>query len=203
MSCDFLHCDRNRADRGGICSLAYLGRHDATSNSWPRNVTAPTGLDMRWKALASRDAAADGTFVYGVTSTGIYCRPSCPSRRPRADRVRFFDTTHRGAAGRISRLQALPPGHRRPRSAGHRCGSPRLGVSRDACRSDRDARSSGARRVDEPASPAAPLQGDRRAVAEGISVGGPRRQAAHEPARWPRCDDRDLRSRIRIAEPRL
>jgi len=52
-----------------------------------------TGLDMRWKALASRDSAADGTFVYAVTSTGVYCRPSCPSRRPRADRVRFFDTT--------------------------------------------------------------------------------------------------------------
>ncbi len=52
-----------------------------------------TGLDLRWKALASRDCAADGTFVYAVTSTGIYCRPSCPSRRPRADRVRFFDTT--------------------------------------------------------------------------------------------------------------
>ena len=52
-----------------------------------------TGLDLRWKALASRDAAADGTFFYGVTSTGVYCRPSCPSRRPRADRVRFFDTT--------------------------------------------------------------------------------------------------------------
>jgi AraC family transcriptional regulator of adaptative response/methylated-DNA-[protein]-cysteine methyltransferase len=52
-----------------------------------------TGLDLRWKALASRDQAADGTFVYAVTSTGVYCRPSCPSRRPRADRVRFFDTT--------------------------------------------------------------------------------------------------------------
>jgi AraC family transcriptional regulator of adaptative response/methylated-DNA-[protein]-cysteine methyltransferase len=52
-----------------------------------------TGLDLRWKALAARDKAADGTFVYGVTSTGVYCRPSCPSRRPRADRVRFFDTT--------------------------------------------------------------------------------------------------------------
>lgn len=51
-----------------------------------------SGLDMRWKALASRDGAADGTFVYGVTSTGVYCRPSCASRRPRADRVRFFDT---------------------------------------------------------------------------------------------------------------
>jgi AraC family transcriptional regulator of adaptative response/methylated-DNA-[protein]-cysteine methyltransferase len=51
-----------------------------------------SGLDLRWKALASRDPAADGTFVYGVTSTGVYCRPSCPSRRPRADRVKFFDT---------------------------------------------------------------------------------------------------------------
>ncbi len=50
-------------------------------------------LDPRWSALAARDSKADGAFVYGVTSTGIYCRPSCPSRRPRADRVRFFDTT--------------------------------------------------------------------------------------------------------------
>jgi AraC family transcriptional regulator of adaptative response/methylated-DNA-[protein]-cysteine methyltransferase len=50
------------------------------------------GLDPRWKALASRDGRADGSFVYGVTSTGVYCRPSCPSRRPRADRVRFFDS---------------------------------------------------------------------------------------------------------------
>ena len=56
--------------------------------------TSVTGLDLRWKALAARDRAADGTFVYAVTSTGVYCRPSCPSRRPRADRVRFFDTTH-------------------------------------------------------------------------------------------------------------
>lgn len=60
-------------------------------------MSAPSGLDARWKALAARDAAADGTFVYGVTSTGVYCRPSCPSRRPRADRVKFFDT---GAAAR-------------------------------------------------------------------------------------------------------
>ncbi|MGH9219860.1 MAG: bifunctional DNA-binding transcriptional regulator/O6-methylguanine-DNA methyltransferase Ada [Vicinamibacterales bacterium] len=58
------------------------------------DLTTVTGLDLRWKALAARDRAADGTFVYGVTSTGVYCRPSCPSRRPRADRVRFFDTTH-------------------------------------------------------------------------------------------------------------
>ena len=56
-------------------------------------LVADSGLDIRWKALAGRDSSADGTFIYGVTSTGIYCRPSCPSRRPRADRVKFFDTT--------------------------------------------------------------------------------------------------------------
>jgi AraC family transcriptional regulator of adaptative response/methylated-DNA-[protein]-cysteine methyltransferase len=57
------------------------------------SLVADAGLDIRWKALAGRESRADGTFVYGVTSTGIYCRPSCPSRRPRADRVKFFDTT--------------------------------------------------------------------------------------------------------------
>ncbi len=47
--------------------------------------------DARWASVAAKDGAADGRFVYAVTSTGIYCRPSCPSRRPRPDRVRFFD----------------------------------------------------------------------------------------------------------------
>ena len=44
----------------------------------------------RWRAVLARDRAADGTFVYAVTSTRIYCRPSCASRRPRRDRVDFF-----------------------------------------------------------------------------------------------------------------
>ena len=43
-----------------------------------------------WEAVNSRDARADGQFVYAVLSTGIYCRPSCPSRRPDPARVRFF-----------------------------------------------------------------------------------------------------------------
>jgi AraC family transcriptional regulator of adaptative response/methylated-DNA-[protein]-cysteine methyltransferase len=46
----------------------------------------------RWAAVSGRDRAADGSFVYAVRSTGVYCRPSCPSRRPRRDRVAFFDT---------------------------------------------------------------------------------------------------------------
>jgi AraC family transcriptional regulator of adaptative response/methylated-DNA-[protein]-cysteine methyltransferase len=46
----------------------------------------------RWAAVLARDRRADGTFYYAVTSTGVFCRPSCPSRRPRRERVRFFET---------------------------------------------------------------------------------------------------------------
>lgn len=43
-----------------------------------------------WQAVCTRDATQDGRFVFAVASTGIYCRPSCPARRPRRDNVRFF-----------------------------------------------------------------------------------------------------------------
>ncbi len=36
--------------------------------------------DARWQAVAARDRAADGAFVYAVRTTGVYCRPSCPGR---------------------------------------------------------------------------------------------------------------------------
>jgi AraC family transcriptional regulator of adaptative response/methylated-DNA-[protein]-cysteine methyltransferase len=42
--------------------------------------TTTTERDPRWRSVVSRDAAADGMFVYAVKSTGVYCRPSCPSR---------------------------------------------------------------------------------------------------------------------------
>jgi len=43
-----------------------------------------------WNAVAERSRQADGAFVYAVTTTGVYCRPSCPSRRPRRENVQFF-----------------------------------------------------------------------------------------------------------------
>jgi AraC family transcriptional regulator, regulatory protein of adaptative response / methylated-DNA-[protein]-cysteine methyltransferase len=49
--------------------------------------------EARWTAVLARDRATDGLFVYAVSSTGVYCRPSCASRRPRRDRVAFFETT--------------------------------------------------------------------------------------------------------------
>ena len=48
--------------------------------------------DKRWDAVLARDARSDGRFVYAVQSTRIYCRPSCPSRRPKRESVRFFLT---------------------------------------------------------------------------------------------------------------
>ena len=59
--------------------------------------TAPASASLRddaaWNAVQHRDASLAGRFVFGVTTTGIYCRPGCPSPRPRRDNVRFFETT--------------------------------------------------------------------------------------------------------------
>src|ERR1700758_538892 len=46
--------------------------------------------ESRWKAVLARDASWDGTFVFAVSSTGVFCRPSCPAKRPRRENVRFF-----------------------------------------------------------------------------------------------------------------
>lgn len=59
----------------------------STARPWPPRTEA-----ARWQAVASRDARADGTFYYCVRTTGVYCRPSCPSRRPRPENVVFHST---------------------------------------------------------------------------------------------------------------
>jgi len=47
--------------------------------------------EERWTAVTARARGAEADFRYGVCTTGIYCRPGCPSRRPRRDNVEFFD----------------------------------------------------------------------------------------------------------------
>lgn len=54
------------------------------------NQTPQQEPDRFWQAVADRDRAWDGRFVYAVQSTGVYCRPSCPSRRPHRRQVVFF-----------------------------------------------------------------------------------------------------------------
>jgi len=55
------------------------------------NLSAIRIDDRRWQAVIERNASLDGTFVFAVSSTGVFCRPSCPSKRPRRENVRFFD----------------------------------------------------------------------------------------------------------------
>jgi AraC family transcriptional regulator of adaptative response/methylated-DNA-[protein]-cysteine methyltransferase len=66
-----------------------------------------SNASQKWSLVLARDAKSDGRFVYAVKSTGIFCRPSCPSRRPRRENVEFFD----------SPTQAQQAGYR----ACHRC----------------------------------------------------------------------------------
>ena len=47
-------------------------------------------MEQCWQTVANRDAASGGKFYYGVMSTGVYCRPGCPSRRPKRENVRFY-----------------------------------------------------------------------------------------------------------------
>ena len=60
---------------------------------------APTiDPDRAWRAVLARDRKSDGTFVTGVLTTGIYCRPSCAARHPKRENVRFFATGAEAAA---------------------------------------------------------------------------------------------------------
>jgi AraC family transcriptional regulator of adaptative response/methylated-DNA-[protein]-cysteine methyltransferase len=51
---------------------------------------ATTGENKWWNAVLARDSGHDGEFFFAVTSTGVYCRPSCPAKRPRRENVAFF-----------------------------------------------------------------------------------------------------------------
>src|SRR6266446_2105713 len=55
-----------------------------------QNMPAIMNNPELWNAVLARDASRDGSFVFAVRSTGIYCRPSCPARRPRREQVSFF-----------------------------------------------------------------------------------------------------------------
>jgi AraC family transcriptional regulator, regulatory protein of adaptative response / methylated-DNA-[protein]-cysteine methyltransferase len=65
--------------------------------------------EARWEAVTRRDATQDGNFVFAVSSTGVYCRPSCAARRPRRANVEFFPTPdHAEHAGYRACLRCRP-----------------------------------------------------------------------------------------------
>jgi AraC family transcriptional regulator of adaptative response/methylated-DNA-[protein]-cysteine methyltransferase len=69
---------------------------------------------MRWQAVIARDPGSDGRFFYGVSSTGIYCRPTCPARRPRRAHVRFFDTAEAAEAAGYRACRRCEPKNGQP-----------------------------------------------------------------------------------------
>lgn len=83
--------------------------------------------ETRWIAITARDASLDGMIFYGVRSTGVYCKPSCPSRRPRREQVVFFDTY-----GEAESAGFRPCRRCRPRVADER--DTQLDIVEQACR---------------------------------------------------------------------
>lgn len=76
--------------------------------------TATNADDARWQAVVARDKAFDGAFVYAVATTGVYCRPGCPSRRADRRNVSFYDS-----AAAAQEAGFRPCKRCKPNAAGH------------------------------------------------------------------------------------
>src|SRR6185503_16624198 len=93
----------------------------------PRAKFPPVTPEHRWRIVLDRDRRYDGAFVYAVRSTGIYCRPSCASRRPRRGQVTFFPIPE---AAEREGFRAC----RRCRPADAPGNDPAIALVREACR---------------------------------------------------------------------
>jgi AraC family transcriptional regulator of adaptative response/methylated-DNA-[protein]-cysteine methyltransferase len=83
---------------------------------------------QRWSAVVERDPVHDGEFVFAVASTGVYCRPSCPARRPRRENVTFFARPEQAEkAGFRACLRCKP-------RAGSPSGNPQSDLAKEICR---------------------------------------------------------------------
>jgi AraC family transcriptional regulator of adaptative response/methylated-DNA-[protein]-cysteine methyltransferase len=66
-----------------------------------------------WELVLDRDQSADERFLYGVRTTGIYCRPSCPSRKPKRDNVAFFSSVEAAERAGFRACQRCRPNRAR------------------------------------------------------------------------------------------
>lgn len=71
------------------------------------DVTTPD--DPRWAAVVARDVTANGNFVYAVKTTGVYCLPSCPSRRAKFENVLFFTSNDAAVSAGFRACQRCKP----------------------------------------------------------------------------------------------
>ncbi len=83
--------------------------------------------NSQWRIVLTRDRRYDGDFVYGVRSTGIFCRPSCPSKRPRRTQVRFFPIPEAAEAAGFRACRRCHPSRLQPHD-------PAVALVREVCR---------------------------------------------------------------------
>jgi AraC family transcriptional regulator of adaptative response/methylated-DNA-[protein]-cysteine methyltransferase len=75
-----------------------------------------SNANQKWSMVLARDTKADGRFVYAVKSTGIFCRPTCPSRRPRRENVEFFNSPAQAQQAGYRACRRCTPLERNPQS---------------------------------------------------------------------------------------
>jgi AraC family transcriptional regulator of adaptative response/methylated-DNA-[protein]-cysteine methyltransferase len=83
--------------------------------------------ETKWQAVIAKDTRADGDFVFAVSTTGIYCRPSCPSRRARRENVSFYPLPEVAEQAGFRACKRC-----RPRDA--RATDPQIEMARHVCR---------------------------------------------------------------------
>ena len=77
-------------------------------------MTMPTEQEMR-KAIAARSKSQDGHFFYGVITTGIFCKPSCSSRTPKPENIRFFASVEQAVTAGFRPCKRCRPSEDNPR----------------------------------------------------------------------------------------
>lgn len=105
-------------------SLVEFSRQNSLSAAGKQGASSD---DNFWRLVMAHDRTADGAFVYAVRSTGIYCRPSCPSRRPRRTQVSFFALPEAAERAGFRECQRC-----KPRNAGTH--DPKVCVVAQVCR---------------------------------------------------------------------
>src|SRR5256712_934302 len=93
----------------------------------PAAVASELSAARRWRIVLAHDRRYDGAFVYAVRSTGIYCRPSCASRRPRRAQVTFFPIPEAAEQAGFRACRRCRPGQAP-------APDPQVGLVREVCR---------------------------------------------------------------------
>ncbi|MGC1225578.1 MAG: bifunctional DNA-binding transcriptional regulator/O6-methylguanine-DNA methyltransferase Ada [Candidatus Sulfotelmatobacter sp.] len=123
MQSSSIHSTSAESSKFATTDIAPCGKRQNQKN---QNQSNDNDNVRRWDAVIGRDSRHDGQFVFAVATTGVYCRPSCPARRPRRENVKFFSRPDQAEkAGFRECLRC------RPRSTS---GNPQLDFAKQICR---------------------------------------------------------------------